>query len=224
MLNILGGARPTSHLEIAKVAENIRGAHVHMYGKHQARPGRKMGHITVMANSMREVEQQIEPLIRAVDFVRMESRSSSDVATSDQSNARSVSSVHTSNAEDVVVAVTMGSHSDLPVLKPGLEILKKLKIPFEVNITSAHRTPELMMEFAKQAAPRGIKVIIAAAGGAAHLPGMIAALTPLPVVGIPVKTSTLDGVDSLYSIVQMPVGPRFSSLSKVYLIMTQDER
>jgi len=100
----------------------------------------------------------------------------------------------------------MGSDSDLPVLKPGIALLKELGIPYLVTITSAHRTPERMTEFARTAANKGIKVIIGAAGGAAHLPGMLAASTPLPVIGVPVKGSTLDGMDSLLSIVQMPRG------------------
>ncbi len=112
----------------------------------------------------------------------------------------------TSPVPQPLVAVTMGSDSDLPVLKPGLELLTVLRIPFHVTITSAHRTPLRMTEFASSAAANGFKVIIAAAGGAAHLPGMIAASTPLPVIGVPVKGSTLDGIDSLLSIVQMPRG------------------
>ncbi|KYK58454.1 hypothetical protein DCS_05470 [Drechmeria coniospora] len=105
-----------------------------------------------------------------------------------------------------LVLVTMGSDSDLPVLKAGIDILTQFGVPWEVDITSAHRTPARMAEVATQAAGRGIKVIIAAAGGAAHLPGMIAAYTPLPVIGVPVKATHLDGMDSLLSIVQMPRG------------------
>jgi len=105
-----------------------------------------------------------------------------------------------------LVAVTMGSDSDLPVLKPGLALLKAFDIPFFVTITSAHRTPHRMIAFAESAAEKGFKVIIAAAGGAAHLPGMLASDTPLPVIGVPVKGSTLDGMDSMLSIVQMPRG------------------
>ncbi len=109
-------------------------------------------------------------------------------------------------AADADVAVIMGSDSDLPCLKAGLEVLDEFGIRFEVTVVSAHRTPERMVSFAKQAAGRGIKVIIAAAGGAAHLPGMTAALTTLPVIGVPVPLKHLDGVDSLHSIVQMPRG------------------
>ena len=100
----------------------------------------------------------------------------------------------------------MGSDSDLKTLVPGLKLFEKLLFEPAVEITSAHRTPDYMAKYAAEAASRGIKVIIAAAGGAAHLPGMAAAHTALPVIGVPVKGSSLDGVDSLYSIVQMPRG------------------
>ena len=99
----------------------------------------------------------------------------------------------------------MGSASDLPVMEKAAEILDSFKIPFEINALSAHRTPEIVGEFACNAASRGIKVIIAAAGMAAHLPGVIASMTPLPVIGVPIKAS-LDGLDALLSIVQMPPG------------------
>jgi 5-(carboxyamino)imidazole ribonucleotide mutase len=107
-----------------------------------------------------------------------------------------------------LVSIVMGSDSDLPVMNQAAEILAHFKIPFELDIVSAHRTPEKMVEFAKLAAERGIKVIIAGAGGAAHLPGMIASLTPLPVIGVPVKSSlnATEGWDSLLSILQMPGG------------------
>jgi 5-(carboxyamino)imidazole ribonucleotide mutase len=104
------------------------------------------------------------------------------------------------------VSIIMGSDSDLPTMPGAIAICQKFKISHEVAIISAHRTPERMVEFAKTAHTRGIKVIIAGAGGAAHLPGMVAALSPLPVIGVPVSTRQLSGVDSLYSIVQMPKG------------------
>lgn len=105
-----------------------------------------------------------------------------------------------------LVGIIMGSDSDLPTMAPAIAICEQFEIPHEVAIVSAHRTPQRMVDYAQTAHKRGLKVIIAGAGGAAHLPGMVAALTPLPVVGVPVKTSTLNGVDSLYSIVQMPRG------------------
>jgi 5-(carboxyamino)imidazole ribonucleotide mutase len=105
------------------------------------------------------------------------------------------------------VGIIMGSSSDLPVMQPAAEILKHFGIPYEIEVVSAHRTPEKMFDYAKHAHDRGIKVIIAGAGGAAHLPGMVAALSPLPVIGVPVKSSnSIDGWDSLLSIVQMPNG------------------
>ncbi|MEI6049760.1 MAG: 5-(carboxyamino)imidazole ribonucleotide mutase [Bacteroidota bacterium] len=104
-----------------------------------------------------------------------------------------------------IVSIIMGSTSDLPVMERAAEILNDFKIPFEMNALSAHRTPEEVEKFAKNAAARGIKVIIAAAGMAAHLPGVIAAMTPLPVIGVPIKAS-LEGLDSIFSILQMPPG------------------
>jgi 5-(carboxyamino)imidazole ribonucleotide mutase len=104
-----------------------------------------------------------------------------------------------------LVSIIMGSTSDLPVMEKTAQLLNDFKIPFEINALSAHRTPEQVEEFAKKAASRGIKVIIAAAGMAAHLPGVIAAYTPLPVIGVPIKAS-LEGLDSIFSILQMPPG------------------
>merc|ERR1711865_843404 len=105
-----------------------------------------------------------------------------------------------------LVGVIMGSQSDLPTMKAAIDMLKKFCVPYEVDIVSAHRTPDKLMEYSRSAVDRGLRVIIAGAGGAAHLPGMVASMTSLPVVGVPVKTSTLSGIDSLYSIVQMPRG------------------
>lgn len=105
-----------------------------------------------------------------------------------------------------IVSIIMGSTSDLPVMEKAAQLLNDLHVPFEMNALSAHRTPEAVEEFAKGAHKRGIKVIIAAAGMAAALPGVIAANTTLPVIGVPVKGSVLDGVDALYSIIQMPPG------------------
>ncbi|MBG0858298.1 MAG: 5-(carboxyamino)imidazole ribonucleotide mutase [Bacteroidales bacterium] len=104
-----------------------------------------------------------------------------------------------------IVSIIMGSTSDLPVMEQSARVLNDFKIPFEMNALSAHRTPEEVEKFAKGAAKRGIKVIIAAAGMAAHLPGVIASMTPLPVIGVPVNVS-LEGVDSIFSILQMPPG------------------
>ncbi len=105
-----------------------------------------------------------------------------------------------------IVSVIMGSTSDLPTMRHAADALQELGVPHEVRIVSAHRTPDMMTDFAKSAKDRGIKVIIAGAGGAAHLPGMVAANTVLPVIGVPVESSALSGLDSLLSIVQMPRG------------------
>lgn len=105
-----------------------------------------------------------------------------------------------------MVGIIMGSDSDLPVMSEAAKILDELRVPYELTVVSAHRTPDRMYDYAKAAKERDIKVIIAGAGGAAHLPGMVASLTSVPVIGVPVKTRTLSGIDSLYSIVQMPPG------------------
>lgn len=107
----------------------------------------------------------------------------------------------------------MGSDSDLPVMQDAADILDDFEVSYEMRVLSAHRTPGVMKEYAENAHERGVKVIIAGAGGAAHLPGMIAASTPLPVIGVPVKTSKLNGVDSLLSIVQMPGGVPVGSVA-----------
>ena len=105
------------------------------------------------------------------------------------------------------VSIIMGSASDLPIMEEAAKVLNEMMIPFEMNALSAHRTPDQVLDFARNAHTRGIKVIIAGAGGAAHLPGVIAALTPLPVIGVPVKSSnSIDGWDSILSILQMPAG------------------
>ncbi|MCB0587930.1 MAG: 5-(carboxyamino)imidazole ribonucleotide mutase [Phaeodactylibacter sp.] len=106
-----------------------------------------------------------------------------------------------------MISIIMGSDSDLPVMRQAADVLKELGVPFELTIVSAHRTPERMFEFARKAHERGIKAIIAGAGGAAHLPGMVASLSPLPVIGVPIRSSnSIDGWDSVLSILQMPNG------------------
>ena len=211
MLNILGGSEADTHLTMAQAALKIPGARIHLYGKGEAYPGRKMGHVTVLASTMKKAEQRIEPLVTVADRIRKErlrSQPHSQTAPSPPKKARSKQSEEPRDSEPPMVAITMGSDSDRTYLASGVELLKYLGISYSVTITSAHRTPDHMCAFAREAASKGVKVIIAAAGGAAHLPGMIAALTPLPVIGIPVKASVLDGLDSLLSIVQMPVSDR----------------
>lgn len=117
------------------------------------------------------------------------------------------------NNDKPLVGIIMGSDSDLPVMQEAASILEQFSIKHEVTIVSAHRTPERMYEYAKEAEEKGMKVIIAGAGGSAHLPGMVASLTPLPVIGVPIKTKSLDGLDSLLSIVQMPPGIPVATVS-----------
>ncbi|PSR92905.1 phosphoribosylaminoimidazole carboxylase [Actinidia chinensis var. chinensis] len=162
-------------------ALGISGATVHWYDKPEMRRHRKMGHITIVGHSVGIVEARLKSMLGG--------------EISDGQTAVSPR-----------VGIIMGSDSDLPVMKDAARILNIFDVPHEVRIVSAHRTPEIMFSYASSAGERGIQVIIAGAGGAAHLPGMVAAMTPLPVIGVPVRTSTLDGLDSLLSIVQMPRG------------------
>jgi 5-(carboxyamino)imidazole ribonucleotide mutase len=109
-------------------------------------------------------------------------------------------------ADYPIVGIIMGSDSDLPVMSGAAELLDEFGVPYEVTVVSAHRTPERLFRYAREARERGLRVIVAGAGGAAHLPGMVASVTELPVIGVPVRTAALGGLDSLYSIVQMPPG------------------
>jgi phosphoribosylaminoimidazole carboxylase len=189
MLNILGGKTPDSHEQVARKALESQNASIHLYGKGEARPGRKMGHITITAPSLAQAQREIQPL---VDFV--------------DAQKGKTARPHSEVEEQPLVAVIMGSDSDLPVVQAGVEILTKLQIPFTTRVTSAHRTPDWLREFSKGAADQGLKVIIGAAGGAAHLPGMCASWTQLPVIGLPVKPKIGDGWDSVVSMTNMPRG------------------
>lgn len=199
MLNLLGASDSINEIEnVVSKSLAVPGATVHLYGKEGCRPGRKMGHITVVADSDAELETQLRPLLEALP--QFSSYYPEPLPPLEQ---RPGGYSH----PNPLVSIIMGSTSDLPVMLAASKILSLpvFGIPHELTIVSAHRTPDRMFEHAKDAAERGVRVIIAGAGGAAHLPGMVAALTCLPVVGVPVKGSTLDGVDSLHSIVQMPV-------------------
>lgn len=199
MLNLLGYSSDASQDFLRPdgvVAKAISmGAAVHMYGKAGCRKGRKMGHITVLGTSDADARRQIAELAALLPGAYAEPERLDEVA-----HRKGFASANP------LVSVVMGSDSDLPVMKAAAEVLTRFEVPFELSIVSAHRTAMRMEEFAHSAAGRGVRVIIAGAGGAAHLPGMIASATSLPVVGVPVKASVLDGVDSLYSIVQMPRG------------------
>jgi phosphoribosylaminoimidazole carboxylase len=241
MVNILGLAdldkdaqavAKTMAPAVASLA--VPGATAHLYGKVGCRKGRKMGHITVVGQSDAEVRARLQPILDALDVATeagakgtalpasLTLEGASSPAEIEAAAAAAAFSAPTSNSKvpqsaadfshaQPLVGIIMGSDSDLPVMLPAAQILKRFGVPFELSIVSAHRTPDRMRDYARSAPARGLRAIIAGAGGAAHLPGMVAAQTALPVIGVPVKGSVLDGVDSLHSIVQMPV-----SLSDVW--------
>ena len=158
------------------------GASIHWYEKPDMKMARKMGHITVVGSSAAVATERLDSILRA--------------ANGDKTPAKKAPQV----------GIIMGSDSDLPTMAAAAEVLESFGIGCEVTVISAHRTPERMVEYARSAHTRGLRAIIAGAGGAAHLPGMVAAMTPLPVIGVPVPLKYLDGMDSLLSIVQMPKG------------------
>ncbi|KAF8067469.1 phosphoribosylaminoimidazole carboxylase [Lyophyllum atratum] len=199
MLNLIGHSSSMDEITTTtKVALTIPGASVHLYGKSECRKGRKMGHITIVADSDAQLRSRLRPLLESLPS-----------STADEINLYAPAPPAPGSGfsdSHPLVGIIMGSDSDLPVMLPAARILDQFRIPYELTIVSAHRTPDRLVEYARAAATRGLRTIIAGAGGAAHLPGMVASMTALPVIGVPVKGSTLDGVDSLHSIVQMPRG------------------
>lgn len=187
MVNVLGAETMEDTIKSSDAAIKMPRATVHWYGKTECRNGRKMGHINLTADSQSQLDKMLAELLELEGIPVSLMPGGQLTATP-------------------LVGVIMGSQSDLPTMSAAVDMLKQFGVSYEVDIVSAHRTPDKLMSYSRGAAGRGIRVIIAGAGGAAHLPGMVAAMTPLPVIGVPVKTSTLSGVDSLYSIVQMPRG------------------
>jgi phosphoribosylaminoimidazole carboxylase len=187
MKNILGDGEGDAAMrrmhDLMGAALKVPGANAHWYDKPEARAGRKMGHLTVVAPHARLALARLDAVVA--------------IAGGD-ADARV--------KPPPSVGIIMGSDSDLPTMAAAAETLESFGIGVEVTVVSAHRTPERMFEYAKSAAGRGLRCIIAGAGGAAHLPGMVAAMTPLPVIGVPVPLRHLDGVDSVHSILQMPRG------------------
>lgn len=219
MLNILGLADLDKDpdaldktLAPARRSLTVPGTTVHLYGKTGCRPGRKLGHINVVGESDAEVHARMAVLLDELEHAKASVASktrwdSEAAAKRDQAVPPPAERTPADFAHPhALVGVIMGSDSDLPVMLAAAQTLKEFDVPFELTIVSAHRTADRMRTYAQDARARGLRVIIAGAGGAAHLPGMVAAQTPLPVIGVPVKGSTLDGVDSLHSIVQMPRG------------------
>jgi phosphoribosylaminoimidazole carboxylase len=200
MLNIIGASSNMAEVtNFAFECVKTDGCAVHLYGKSECRKGRKMGHVTIVGNSDSEVRSRLRPLLKALPSGSTEEELA---LYAPEAPAQGSGFSH----KYPLVGVIMGSDSDLPVMLPAARILDRFKIPYELTIVSAHRTPDRLVEYARSASSRGLRTIIAGAGGAAHLPGMVAAMTALPVIGVPVKGSSLDGVDSLHSIVQMPRG------------------
>lgn len=185
MVNILGPEDGHGRMAALRhtliTASAVPGATVHWYGKTDCRKGRKMAHVTVTASSMDELRERAEMLGIAQDR-------------------------HGIPPRGPRVGIIMGSDSDLRIMSEAAEVLASFGVTYELTIVSAHRTPSRMVSYAQSAAERGLQVIIAGAGGAAHLPGMVAALAGLPVVGVPIRSAALQGQDSLLSIVQMPRG------------------
>ena len=219
MLNILGLAdlskdRDALAKTLAPVLRSLSvpGATVHLYGKSGCRPGRKMGHINVVGPSDAHVRHRMSQLLDELERAQIAAHESKPWDAEAAKRRAAVpppgapKSPQDFSHPEALVGIIMGSDSDLPVMMNAAQTLKDFDVPFELTIVSAHRTPERMREYATSTRARGIRVIIAGAGGAAHLPGMVAAQTCLPVIGVPVKGSSLDGVDSLHSIVQMPRG------------------
>ncbi|RSL60941.1 hypothetical protein CEP53_005287 [Fusarium sp. AF-6] len=213
MFNILGGAQESSHDALVDLTHthyhDDMDVFLHLYGK-SSKPGRKIGHITVTSYSPEvNLEELAAPLIKEVDSIRqgrLDAASAQLRPTAPATTSQPPAPTSSRDTKNPLVVVTMGSDSDLHVLKGAFEVLERFRVPYDFTITSAHRTPHTMSALAKSAADRGIRVIIAAAGGAAALPGMLASETPIPVIGVPVKATHLDGQDSLLSIVQMPRG------------------
>lgn len=202
MLNILGGADPNSYLKLANSAD-IAGAKVHLYGKGNATKGRKMGHLTLVGDSMPELEEEMRHLIKGADELHDEQPREQPLLEEDLTSSTSAPKAK----RKPLVSITTGSISDQEKLQDCYRILNQLSIPFEKRITSAHRTPSTMATYGSTAPSRSIKVIIAAAGGAAHLPGMVAAFSKtVPVIGLPIKPTIGDGWDSLVSCTSMPRG------------------
>ncbi|KAK0519817.1 phosphoribosylaminoimidazole carboxylase ade2 [Tilletia horrida] len=209
---------------------SVPGATAHLYGKSGCRVGRKMGHVTVVGQTDAEVAQRLQAVNDALERARASAAGKSGAALDEditlagaiKAAAASASASSSSTSASLppapaptpadwshphpLVGIVMGSDSDLPTMLPAAKILSQFQIPYELTIVSAHRTVDRLVSYARTARARGLRAIVAGAGGAAHLPGMLAAQTVLPVVGVPVKGSALDGVDSMHSILQMPRG------------------
>ena len=202
MVNILGSDTVEGPYRFEGIEDVLCEAdiHLHLYGKQYTKKMKKIGHITVLDKSIESAEKKA---LKALERIKIKPLSGDD----------DMPELEKSIKKQPKVGIIMGSDSDFYVMNEVSKVLKELDIEFEMNVVSAHRTPDKMYDYAKTAEDRGISVIIAGAGGSAHLPGMVASLTCIPVIGVPIKSKSLGGVDSLLSIVQMPAGIPVATVS-----------
>ena len=213
MKNFLGGDNQDLFAAYPTAMAAEPRAKIHNYGK-SVRPGRKIGHVNVVGSADETAELR-RIATRAAGIIRDgEDRSEEPTHIRSEGKARPTwGATPLSQTQAPVVGLVMGSDSDWSTMRLAAEALEELGIPYEADVVSAHRMPHEMLEYGRTAHERGLRVIIAGAGGAAHLPGMLASVTPLPVIGVPVQLKTLDGMDSLLSIVQMPAGVPVATVS-----------
>ena len=201
MVNVLGADHTDLYHAYLHVMAHDPAVKVHLYGK-EVRPGRKLGHVNLAGSG--DADALLARARHAADFIAgVDTDPHPDLSTK----------ATTASAEGARVGIVMGSDSDWPTMQAAATALETFGVPYTAEVVSAHRMPEDMVEWGRTAADRGLDVIIAGAGGAAHLPGMLASLTPLPVIGVPVPLKHLDGMDSLLSIVQMPSGVPVATVS-----------
>ena len=213
MKNFLGGDNQDLFAAYPAAMAAEPRAKIHNYGK-SVRPGRKIGHVNVVGSADETAELR-RIATRAAGIIR-DGEDRSEEPTHIRSEGKALptwGATPMSQAQAPVVGLVMGSDSDWSTMHLAAEALEELGIPYEADVVSAHRMPHEMLEYGQTAHERGLRVIIAGAGGAAHLPGMLASVTPLPVIGVPVQLKTLDGLDSLLSIVQMPAGVPVATVS-----------
>nr|WP_144931261.1 5-(carboxyamino)imidazole ribonucleotide synthase [Kocuria indica] len=212
MKNYLGGDNQDLFAAYPQALSAEPRAKIHNYGK-SVRPGRKIGHVNVVGGA-HEIQRLRQIATHAASILRDgEDRGVQPTDVTDAPEQQPWGAVPSGQDEPPRVGLVMGSDSDWATMRAAAEALEELGVPYEADVVSAHRMPTEMLEYGRTAHERGLRVIIAGAGGAAHLPGMLASVTPLPVIGVPVALKTLDGMDSLLSIVQMPAGVPVATVS-----------
>ena len=209
MKNVLGGENEDLFSAYPQAMAAEPRAKIHTYGK-SVRPGRKIGHVNAVGGAD-EVQRLRRTATRAAGILR--DGEDRGLPLNDRRVAAPWGAVPRHQGESPLVGLVMGSDSDWATMRAAAEALEELGVPYEADVVSAHRMPTEMLEYGRTVHERGLRVVIAGAGGAAHLPGMLASVTPLPVIGVPVALKTLDGMDSLLSIVQMPAGVPVATVS-----------